>query len=94
MTPDLKPEGAMGKQAFEAQEYLMTAQTEEDVAWGGQMVDAIIVHAAKMNSNDRMKLYKALAYQAATVTERNWLDILRKKILVRAYKRMSAFYQQ
>lgn len=92
MTPDLKPEGTMGKQAFEALEFLMNARSEEDVAWGGQMVDAIIAHAAKMNSNDRLKLYKVLAYQAATATDQNWLDMLRKKILVRAYKRLSTFY--
>lgn len=94
MKPDLKPEGAMGKQAFEALEFLVSARDEEDLSWGGQMVDAIIAHAEKMNPNDRLKLHQTLAYYAATATVQNRLDMLRKKILTRAYKRLSVFCQR
>lgn len=91
---DLKLGGEMGRQAFDALIFLMNARNEKDVLWGGQVLLVSIHYAEKMNPNDRLKLYRALGYQAATATGQNQLDVLRERILVRACKHLSIFYQQ
>lgn len=92
-TLEFNPISAMGKQALEAFEVIMSSHNKSDILQAGQRLIEIATNGAQLNSSDRSKLHSELSYQISLggLGAGN-LDELRLNLLRRAFTTLDSSY--